>query len=175
MELVNIGGREMNYIKLQQDIIKQVINKPTKRTFVGVAKYNVNFTDNIVIITEHSAFFIPEDYFWLDYEKLSKELREFTSQNIESFLHADKQKYAIKTNESRTLDKAYCKTKKPITCSIFKIKDEDVKVFINDKLLTYFNGDNNYKAVSAKAPVYVYENETLVGFALPVNVLKEAE
>jgi len=156
----------MNYTKIQQDLVKELVKKPTNRTFVKVGKYKKFDDEYIFICTGYVGLFIPERYFYLDYEKLVVELGEMTQTVIEGFVKTNLYD-AYKTDEVRMLPKN--RTKKLGPCTFYKVPDKEDKVLVSDELMKYFDGDTTYKGTIRKAPIFVYENEELVGFALPIN------
>lgn len=51
---------------------------------------------------------------------------------------------------------------------IFEVGKE--KVYVNEKLMKYFDLDEStFKGTNRKAPIFIYENNTLVGLVLPAN------
>ena len=156
----------MNYTKIQQDLVKELVKKPTKKEFVRVGKYKKLDDEYIFICTGYVGLFIPTKYFYLDYEKLVTELGEMTESTIEAFVK-DNLYDAYKTDEVRMLPKNHSKKLGP--CTFYNVPDKEDKVLVSDELMKYFETDTTYKGTIRKAPIFVYEGEELVGFALPIN------
>lgn len=156
----------MNYVKIQQDLIKEIIKKPASRTFVRVGKFSMSDDKYIFICTAFVGLFIPERYFYLDYEKLITELGEMAQSTIEGFVKTNLYN-AYKTDEVRMMPQNRTGKLKP--CTFYRVSGEEDKVLIDNNLMKYFDGKNSYKGTTRKAPIFVYENDELVGFALPIN------
>lgn len=56
---------------------------------------------------------------------------------------------------------------KSLTLAI--IKNEEIKVQVNEKYLKYFNESCSFKIVNDTTPVLVYEGEELIGLICPVK------
>jgi hypothetical protein len=155
----------MNYQKLQSDILKEVSKYPSKldihrKTFIGFAKYNYH----IACITDCCVYLIHESNFYLDYEKLVDSTKDYTD-SINKLINIDSDfKACIKTLRSIELEKNK-------SCNIFDV--DGIEVFINKKLLVYFNNDDNYyyKGKNEKSPICIYDIQAdhLIGYILPVN------
>lgn len=157
----------MNYIKLQQDLIKELINKPTRKTFVRIGKYN----DDIAIVTEHSVYMIPKQYFYLDYEVVMKELPEIEERVIKGFI-PDKLEDVTKTNDIKLIANRF-RPKKLDKVQRFNINNVDECLYIDVNKLKYFNCDDYiYKGYKNNAPLFLYRDEHLEGFVLPVKLMK---
>ena len=68
----------MNYLKLQQDLIKEIVNEPKKKQFIRIGRMD----GNVAILTEYSVFIVPSDKFLLDYEKIKNKLMEMGEHTI---------------------------------------------------------------------------------------------
>ena len=74
-----------------------------------------------------------------------------------------------KSNEIRKVNTGF--SKKEI--SVVKITNDNTYAWINETYLKEFEVDCTFKISSPKSPVFVYEEDELVGLILPVHV-KEA-
>lgn len=155
----------MNYQKLQSDILKDFIKYPNYedrgvREIQGFAQYN----GYICTLTKYAIYMIPEEKFFLDYEKLVNVSKDFTNDILKMLVFKDV-KDAVKTSEVIELDK----TRK---CSVFKLIGGE-KVYINKKYLSYFEDKKEYYYVGAdfRSPICIYDNTTdnLIGFILPIH------
>lgn len=143
----------MNVTKIQTDVLKDALARKSHKWFINV-------TDNEVAIMTSSHVYIldPKDYV-LDTKKLLQlGVKEVTT--INTILDAyDKAKPLIKTPNKRVLD--------IVTCLELKLGDESI--YVDEALLKNFDKKKiEFEGTGAKAPVYVYEGEILVGVVLPV-------
>jgi hypothetical protein len=107
----------------------------------------------------HVYILDPKDYI-LDTKKLLQlGVKEVTT--INTILDAyDKAKPLVKTPNKRVLDVA--------TCLELKLGDESI--YVDEALLKNFDKNIEFEGTGAKAPVYIYEGDLLVGVVLPVKV-----
>ena len=158
----------MDYKKLQNDVLKDFIKYPNYedrglREIQGLAKYN----NYICALTKYAIYMIPEEKFFLDYEKLVNASKDFTDsigQMLQPLKHIES---AIKKDEVIELDKS-CK------CNIFHLPISDTEVYINKKFLSYYEdkkGEYHYSGSDAKSPIFIYDfyTDDLIGFVLPIN------
>ena len=158
----------MNYVKLQSDILKDFSKYPIKensfkRTFQGVAKYN----NCICVLTASCIYLIPQEHFWLDYEKLVDASKDF-SDSIKTMLNhipshsetAKKQDEVIEIDRTRKVN-------------IFHLPVTDTDVYINKKFLSYFEDKKEYYYIGSdyKGPIRIYDKTTdnLLGYVLPIH------
>lgn len=148
----------MNYLKLQQNILKDALSMKAKKSFFGVWEEK-----ELVGISEgHVLWLIPKSLFVFDTEKL-KELgvRELTQ--IKNMLLPDHelQDDGIMSRDIRILD-----GKKELV----KIESKKGHVWINRTFLNEFDKERTFKISKSDAPVYVYEKGELVGLILPITI-----
>jgi hypothetical protein len=155
----------MNYQKLQSDVLKDFIKYPYYedrgiRQTQGLAKYN----GYICILTKYAIYMIPEEKFFLDYEKIVNASKDFTNDILKMLVFKDV-KDAVKTGEVVELDN----TRK---CNVFKLVGGE-NVYINKKYLSYFEDKKEYYYVGTnfRGPICIYDNTTddLIGFVLPIH------
>ena len=156
----------MNYQKLQSDILKDFIKYPNYedrgiREVQGLAKYN----NYICVLTKYAIYMIPEEKFFLDYEKLVNASKDFTNDILKmlTFKHIET---AIKTNDIIEIDKS-------LKCQVFKLLGGE-KVYINKKYLAYYEdkkGTYYYNGVDSKGPIVIYDfyTDDIIGFILPIH------
>ena len=156
----------MNYLKLQQDLIKELVNEPKKKQFIRIGRID----GNVAILTEYSTFIVPSDKFLLDYEKIKNKLMEMGEHTIRNFIPNDLVD-VVKTNDIKVIAGQRLNSK-PVHCNKYLI-DNKTPLYVNEKLMKYFDGENEYKGTNDKAPLFIYEYDELVGFVLPVHVPKE--
>ena len=157
----------MNYLKLQQDLIKELVNEPNKKQFIRIGRID----GNVAILTEYSVFIVPNDKFLLDYEKIKNKLMEMEEHTIRNFIPNDLVD-VVKTNDIKVIAGQRLNSKS-VHCNKYLI-DNKTPLYVNEKLLKYFDDDENeYKGTNDKAPLFIYEDDMLVGFVLPVQVSKE--
>ena len=147
----------MNYLKVQQNLLKDVLSKKVKGYFFGVWEEK-----ELVGISEyHVIWLIPRSKFVFDAEKL-KELgvKELSSiKNMFSpghYLQDD----GILSGDMRILDGR----------EAVKIEGKEGHVWVNRAFLNEFDKDRTFKISKSIAPVYVYEKGELVGLILPIKV-----
>ena len=157
----------MNYTKIQNDIIKDLIKYPGereshKRFFIGLARYKSNNNDFIAVLTQVSIYLIPIDNFYLDFEKITAKCKDFTP-SIEKMLDIKKDTQLVfKSDKTINVDKW--------TVNIFT--GDDLELFINKKYLAYFKDDNCYfRASDPRKALLIYSNvsDDLIGYILPIN------
>ena len=142
----------MNYLKLQQDLIKELVNEPKKKQFIRIGCID----GNVAILTEYSAFIVPSDKFLLDYEKIKNKLMEMEEHTIRKFIPNDLVD-VVKTNEIKVIPGQRLNSK-PIHCNKYLI-DNKTPLYVNEKLMKYFDGENEYKGTNDKAPLFIYEDD----------------
>lgn len=155
----------MNYIKLQQDIIKVVANRDEKgKMFNGF--YLKREFETIIGPNHSQAFIIPNDQLYIDLEKVFKGREVPTFENVLSKIETCKN-YTFLKNDNVLEQHVY--NRKKIEVYRFENPNLNEKVYLNKKLLKYFDmnnlvvyGGNN------KQTVKVYECEKFIGVVAPV-------
>jgi len=46
---------------------------------------------------------------------------------------------------------------------------DDKAIYVNEYRLKFFESDVHFEGMNSRSPLYVYENDELVGLILPVN------
>ena len=158
----------MNYIKLQQDLIKAAANHDKKgKLFNGVflkRDYDTLVGFNAYAI--YAIYAIYNDELYIDCEKV---FNGRSSQNLENVINGimDNEDYEP-LNNLNTIEQHKIKGKK---ASLFKFKNSKGDIYINKDLLKYFDmdtlvlygGDN-------RQPIRAYEDNTFVGIVCPTVI-----
>ena len=149
----------MKYIKFQQDLLKAVDERDGwKHKLFNYLWFETD--DKIFICPKgHYIIAILKDQFYMDKEKVFKNITPF---NGKSFLNSDNLQMATDTHTIVVSDvKAKMKLHK------FVIDDE--VIYLDENNLKYFDlEDSTFKGTNRKNPIYIYENEELVGMVFPV-------
>lgn len=155
----------MNYIKLQQDIIKAAFNRDEKqKAFNGF--YLKREYETIIGPNQSQAFIIPNEVVYIDLNKVFNGREVPTFERVLSKIETD-ENYTHLKNEGVLERHAY--NKKKIDVYRFENSNLNEKVYLDKKLMKYYNmdslviyGGNN------KQPVRIYEGDLFVGVLAPV-------
>ena len=151
-------------MKFQQDLLKAADERDGWKH--KLFNYPWFETDDKIFICPQGHYFIAilKVQFYMDKEKVFKNI---TPINGKSFLNPDNLRMATDTHTIVVADvKAKMKLHK------FVIGDE--VIFLDENNLKYFDlEDSTFKGTNRKNPIYIYENEELVGMVLPVNHKEE--
>ena len=152
----------MNYIKLQQDIIKAAANRDEKgKLFNGI--YLNREYDTLVGFNGSAIYCIYNDEMYIDCEKV---FAGRSPQNFENVINSvmDSNDYEPLTN-TRTIEQRKINGKKVM---LYKFNNSKGDIYINKDLLKYFDmnklvliGGNNTQ------PIRAYEGNTFVGIVCP--------
>lgn len=155
----------MNYIKLQQDIIKAANNRDEKgKAFNGF--YLKREYETIIAPNHSQAFIIPNEQLYIDVEKVFNGREVPTFERVLSKIETDGN-YTHLKNEDVLERHAY--NKKKIDVYRFENSNLNEKVYLDKKLMKYYDmdklviyGGNN------KQPVKIYEDDLFIGVLAPV-------
>ena len=157
----------MKNIKFQQDLLKAADERDGYKH--KLFNYPWFETDDKIFICPQGHYFIAilKVQFYMDKEKVFKNITPINNTG-KSFLNPDNLQMATDTHTIVVTDvKAKMKLHK------FVIGDE--AIFLDENNLKYFDlEDSTFKGTNRKNPIYIYENEELVGMVLPV-IHKEEE
>lgn len=145
----------MNYIKIQQEVLKTNIKAIENKTFGRKWKYGC--MDNEIGLIDPLGYYmilIPVDKFYLDLK-----IFDMTPMKIKPMFDVDTTP-AEKTNVFRMSNDG--KT----TLVEFKISD-DVMVYVDAKLLKQFDSCNTFRGSDGHSPIFCYEDDKLCGMVLP--------
>ena len=153
----------MNYIKLLTDVLKARDKEKTRGVkspylYGYYEKYGEKYI--VIAIDGHALVFIPERVFYLDIEKCFDQVEP---------LHVNKI-----IDDDNVVDTYTDGIVKPVGGD----PKRKVQIFSNDKadiwiavkyLKLFDLSISHFKGSDKKSPLYIYEDETLVGLVLPVN------
>lgn len=142
--------------------INKILSEALKIVFNEKKKIGSNYGEDEKFIywmpDGYRIFKIPQKDFLIDLKKALPNKMPLNNPN--KFLNDIESEVAIKTNEIKAIDKG----------QVIKIKGEKSHAWINIKYLKEFNSDCTFKIINQKSPLFVYENEEIVGVILPVYV-----
>lgn len=155
----------MNYIKLQQDLVKAAFNRDEKsKAFNGF--YLKREFETIIGPNHSQAFIIPNEQLYIDVERVFKDKEVPTFEKVLSNIENDKD-YALLKNANALEHHVY--NKKKIDVYRFENQVLNEKVYLDKRLMKYYNmdslviyGGNN------KQPVKIYEDDLFIGVLAPV-------
>ena len=138
----------MNYIKAQQEILTDYL-KEKRVIFVKV-------DDKVVYGTPFKLYITPANKVGINFE-----LNNISESTIRKILNDKDAKDVYLSEECIKEDKTM------IRC----FKNGDFKIYVDEKLLKNFDLPNcTFKGIGATAGLFVYENEIMVGFVLPIRL-----
>lgn len=143
----------MNIVKIQQDIIKDCL------TCKG-ANWFIQMTDKeALVLTKYQMYIIELKDFLLKFNSLIDCGVKVLTSAKEMLKGADDAKPATKTGIKKQCDKYLC----------IELKVDDELVYVDEKLLKYYDKSAEFEATNSTSPVYIYEDDILVGMVLPVK------
>lgn len=151
----------MNYIKLQQDILKARGDEDRRGKR---SPFRYGLTEESVYVSMNNSYivFIPKPVWYLDNEKAFST----TPLNLDNLFKAKEGTVPIyETGLIRTL---------PDGRKVKQFSSGKFDVYVDENNLKYFGKDvTDYMGINEKYPIYLYEYGRLVGIVLPVNMMKE--
>ena len=146
--------KKLNITKIQTDLLKDILNRKGQQWFISISN------DNVTLGSSYQLWVINKEDFILDTTILIHNgVKVIAPKNLlGDFENAES---LVKTDIKRIIDK--------YTCMELKLKDDHI--YVNEKLLKYYDKDAEFKAVKVNSLVYVYEEDLLVGAVLPVKVV----
>lgn len=153
----------MKYMKFQQDLLKAADARDWRNKAFNYPWFETE--DKIIICPEgHYIMAIWKGLFYLDKEKIFKGKAPF---NGEYLINPDNLETAVDTHSTVTLT--------GLKKCLHKFTVGEESVFLDENNLKYFDlNSSTFKGTNRKSPIYIYENEEMVGAVLPVNYM-EAE
>lgn len=152
----------MNYIKLLTDVLKARDKEKTRGVkspylYGYYEKYGEKYI--AIAIDGHALVFIPERVFYLDIEKCF----ETTPLSVDKMFDYDN---VVDTYTDGIVRPVGGDPKHKV--QIFS--NDKADIWIDVKYLKLFDlSISHFKGSDKKSPLYIYEDETLVGLVLPVN------
>ena len=155
----------MNYIKLQQDLIKAANNRDEKyKEFNGF--YVKREYETIIGPNRSQAFVIPNEQLYINLEKV------FNGKEVPTFENV---LYKIETNENYSMLKDIgvieqrTVGKKKIQLLVYENTALNEKIYLDKKLFKYYDTKNLVLyGGNCKQPVRVYEDTEFIGVLAPV-------
>lgn len=152
----------MNYVKLLTDVLKARDKEKTRGVkspylYGYYEKYGEKYI--AIVVDGHALVFIPERVFYLDIEKCFETIPLSVDKMIDYDNVVDTYTDGIVKpvgGDSKHKVQIFSNDKADIWIAV-----EYLKLF--DLSISHFKGSNE------KSPLYIYEDETLVGLVLPVN------
>ena len=146
----------MNIINAQVEVLKEALN--------GKRKHNVVYgtvEDKVIIGNKFRLYVIPKEECAIDLTNVScvNVLQESTLKGLLNDSECEDLKL---TNDIRVLDDKR-------TLRVFTNGKENI--YLDERLIKNFDLKySTFKGKGARSIVYIYKNEVMVGFLLPVNV-----
>ena len=157
----------MDYIKLQNDLMKSAFNRDEKyKQFLGF--YLKKECEFVCGLNRSQAFIIPNDNMYIDIDKVFKGREVPTFDNVLYKIQTDESYSMLKNTdiiEQRTIGK------KKIQLLVYENTTLNEKIYLDKKLFKYYNTKNLVLyGGNDKQPVRVYEDTEFVGVIAPVWV-----
>ena len=155
----------MNYIKLQQDLIKVAFNRDEKgKAFNGF--YVKREFETIIGPNQSQVFVIPNEQLYIDVEKVFNGREVPTFENVLYKIETN-ENYTFLKNENVLEQRVY--NKKKIDVYRFENTKLNEKIYLNKKLMKYYDMDNlSIYGGNNKQPVKIYENGKFISVLAPV-------
>lgn len=145
----------MNIINAQVEVLKEALNGKRKHRLV----YGT-LDDKVIIGNDIRLYIIPKEECAIDLTNVScvQVLQEST---LKRFVNDSECEELTLTNDIRVLDDKR-------TLRVFTNGKENI--YLDERLIKNFDLNySTFKGKGAKSIVYIYEDEVMVGFLLPVN------
>lgn len=153
----------MNYLKIQQDILKATLNtKISLKQGVYVCPY-FEMEDAIFVCPE--ALFgmkIPKNLFYLDKEKVF----EAPPWDVGGKMMISNSVNTFDAEDTRTVID-YIHNKKKMKLHIFDVESGE-RVYVDERFMKYFDDCTEFTGSTSKSPIYVWKNGVVVGMIMPV-------
>ena len=146
----------MNIINAQVEVLKEALN--------GKRKHKVIYgtlEDKVIIGNNTILYVIPKEECGIDLTNVAcvQILQESTLKN---FINDNECTEIKLTNDIRVLDNKR---------TVRMFTNEKENIYLDERLIKNFDLKNStFKVKYARSIVYIYENEVMVGFLLPINV-----
>ena len=155
----------MDYIKLQNDLMKAAFNRDEKyKKFLGF--YLKKECELVCGLNRSQAFVVPNDMVYIDIDKIFKGREVPTFDNVLYKIQNDESYSMLKDTgviEQRTVGK------KKIQLLVYENTALNEKIYLDKKLFKYYDTKNLVLyGGNCKQPVRVYEDTEFVGVLAPV-------
>lgn len=159
----------IKYLKIQQEIMKNV--DKAKYYSYNIQKWMLvdydRQPDTIGVSDGRFIMFIPKDYFYLNENVFGRSA--FNGNTVIKYNSPDDGYPVVDSGE---LIKTVANSKKSMMLHKFRINEKQENIYIDDGILTkYFDLSEpvQLRATGKKEPLYIWDQDTLVGLILPVN------
>lgn len=146
----------MNIINAQVEVLKEALN--------GKRKHKVIYgtlDDKVIIGNETRLYVIPKEECGIDLTNVAC-VRVLQESTLKKFVNDSECDNLTLTNDIKVLEDK-------ITLRVFTNGKENI--YLDERLIKNFDLKNStFKGKGARSIVYIYEDEVIVGFLLPVNV-----
>lgn len=152
----------MNYLKIQNEILKALCKDNVNKVLQCVAKSGDGNEIYLICGDTGSHFYILEkDFLFLDYERLVDKAGELQSNTLQNILKgADEAELGEKTKQLEYIP--------AIKRNVVFLKSENYEVAVDEKLLKNFDKNCTFHLSGDLSPVYIYEGCVLAGVILPL-------
>ena len=147
----------MDYVSLQKRIITDISKSHYDWFYLGSRNKTIYVSEG------HVIYLIPSSKFYLDKKALHSRIDLFEKHVFVTKKHLDSL-YSIKDTSIRILTN----TIKSRTIAKFQILNSNVYIYCDNSFLKYFGKNVTYKGLGARMPLYVYEDNKLVGIVCPI-------
>ena len=146
----------MNIINAQVEVLKEALK--------GKRKHNVIYgtlEDKVIIGNDARLYVIPKKDCAIDLTNVAH-VQVLQESTLKNFVNDNECTEIELTNDIKMLDDK-------ITVRVFTNRKENI--YLDERLIKNFDLKNStFKGKGARSIVYIYEDEVMVGFLLPVNV-----
>ena len=146
----------MNIINAQVEVLKEALNVKRKRKVI----YGT-LNDKVLIGNDARLYVIPKEECAIDLTNVAC-VQVLQKSTVERFVNNSEYEELTLTSNIRVLDDK-------ITLRVFTNGKENI--YLDERLIKNFDlKKSTFKGKGARSIVYIYEDEVMVGFLLPVNV-----
>ena len=145
----------MNIINAQVEVLKEALKN--KNTVI----YGV-LDDKVIIGNGNRLYIIPKKECGVDLTNIdSNNVKIMQESTLKNFMNDDLCENITLTDDKKVVDKK--------TLRVFTNGKENI--YLDERLMKNFDlKHSTFKGKGARSIVYIYEDEVMVGFLLPVNV-----
>lgn len=147
----------MEEIKICTELLKDI-----KKDIFEKWKYEID-GDHIVLLNRNSLYIFDSCDFYIDLDKLNKDRKIIHTHLIESII-----KNTHNAIDIRWQYGLYEKLGK-LNCRVYTHPLTHEDIYVDEKLLKYFDKTCTIKGTKPTNPVYVYEHHELKGVVCPVR------
>lgn len=147
----------MNYYNFQNELLKAAHGRDAKNKLFRATYSEAN--ESVILCDGYKLEIIPKEYLYLNVETVFKNQ---SPTNMSRVLDDFKTKTVTRHEEGK-----FWNNKQII---VFNFADKDEEIWVDVKLLKDFDLKNStFKGTHKEAPLFIYENEKIVGIVMPVK------